>query len=329
MLVASDLLHLPYTCDLTQGGIAYALHCLPYRYPRSGGSPYDGLRRLVARAAVELAFRRYLSEQNIPFEVKSAAPFREHDRYDVSLAGRRCEIQSFLIRHHDQVSQIQSNPQILLQVPALVASDQHAQEGYSARDLYLFAFLPARATAPPEELQQRFEPKGPSYPVHLLPEAWNRPLGWNPLGRLVLKSDAEEDITVELGGQDRSRKMKTCIAELPAQKRVEVQNEFHSLSYLHLKSANTPIPQLAIYSPSRKATHLVGPMDWGDLWISGLQVLLVGYITREEFSRRARFLPVGARVFQYDQTHVKNLAVPVSELKPLSELFMPLKASSA
>ena len=50
-----------------------------------GGSPYDRLRRIVAGAAVELAFRRYLSEQNIPFDVKGALPFTEHQRYDVTL----------------------------------------------------------------------------------------------------------------------------------------------------------------------------------------------------------------------------------------------------
>src|ERR1041384_1680320 len=91
MITSSDLIRLPYTRDLTEGGIAYALHSLPYIYNRSGGSPYDRLRRVVAGAVVELAFRRYLAEQKIPFEVKEAAPFTERDRYDVSLGGRRCD----------------------------------------------------------------------------------------------------------------------------------------------------------------------------------------------------------------------------------------------
>src|SRR5512139_1541630 len=101
MLTASDLLHLPYTRDLTEGGIAYALHALPHMYIRMGSSPYEHLRRVVAGAMVELAFRRYLSEQKIPFEVKGAAPFTDPDRYDVVLAGHRCDIKSFLISHRD------------------------------------------------------------------------------------------------------------------------------------------------------------------------------------------------------------------------------------
>src|SRR6266508_6746306 len=99
MISSSDFIHLPYTRDLTEGGIAYAVHSLPYTYNRVSGSPYDNLRRIVAEAAVELAFRRYLSEREIPFDVKGAPPFTDPERYDDSLAGRRCEIKSFLISH--------------------------------------------------------------------------------------------------------------------------------------------------------------------------------------------------------------------------------------
>ena len=87
MLTASDLIRLPYTPDLTEGGIEYALRSLSYTYDRMGGSPYERLRRIVAGVAVELAFRRYLSQQNIPFDVKGATPFTDPDRYDVALGG--------------------------------------------------------------------------------------------------------------------------------------------------------------------------------------------------------------------------------------------------
>ena len=53
----------------------------------------------------------------------------------------------------------------------------------------------------------------------------------------------------------------------------------------------------------------------------GMDILVAGYMAREEFSRRASFIQAGSRVFQYDSTHVKNLAVPMSDLKPLAELF--------
>ena len=80
MLSSSDLLHLPYTRDLTEGGIAYAVRSLAYTYNRMGGSPYERLRRIVAGVAVELAFRRYLTEQDIPYDVMGATPFTDPDR---------------------------------------------------------------------------------------------------------------------------------------------------------------------------------------------------------------------------------------------------------
>jgi len=327
MITASDLLHLPYTRDLTEGGIAYALRSLPYRYNRMGGSSYDPLRRVIASAAVQLAFRRYLSEQNIPFEVKGVAPFTEHDRYDVSLGGRRCDIQPFLISHHNQISEMQRNPQILLKAPALVASDQHAGDIHSQFDLYLFAFLSGLITASANELQKVIEAKQPHYLVHVMPDAWNRPMKWNPLGTLVLKSESEETQTLEIGGQNEGREMRSCTVELPPRTRVEIQNGFFSLSHVHSKSKLDA--RIGIRSPAYKETYLIDAQDWVNIWVYGMDILLAGYITRDDFSRRASFIQTGSRVFQYDATHVKNLAVPVSDLKPLSELFERIKTQNA
>ncbi len=327
MLTPSDLIHLPYTRDLTEGGIAYALHALPYHYNRMGSSPYDHLRHMVAGAMVELAFRRYLSEQGIPFEVKGAAPFAEPDRYDVLLAGRRCDIQSFLISHRDQVAGIQRDPRLVLKAPALVPSDQHAGIGHSGLDLYLFAFLPALITASQSDLQKVIETKQPHYLIHEMPEVWRRPSKWTPLGTLVLKSEAEERLTIEIGGQTEGRERRSCLVELPSLQRTNVETDLFSIAYIHAKSQ--PNARLGIYSPVLRETHLVGASDWGNIWVYGMDVLLAGYMAREEFSRRASFIQAGARVFQYDQTHVKNLAVSISDLRPLSELFEHVKAWSS
>ena len=309
MISASDLLHLPYTSTLIEGGIACALRSLPYSFSRLNGSPYERLRRGVASAAVELAFRRYLSDQNIPFEVKSALPFTEHNRYDVVLGRRRCEIKSFLISQRQQISRVQRDPQLLLRAPALIASDGHAAEGHSPRDLYLFAFL----------IGQAGETERTHYLIHVMPGAWNRPSKWNPLGKLVLKSDSEQTQTLEIGGQDEGRVLHSCTVELPPRTRVEIENGFFSLAYVHTKSAAPA--RIGIHSPIRRETHIIGARDWGNIWIYGMDILLAGYITREEFSRRASFIPAGSCVFQYMQTKVKNLAVPTSDLRPLSELF--------
>ena len=126
MLSPTDLLRLPFPRDLIEGGIAYATRSLPHTYNRMGGSPYDRLRRIVAGVAVELAFRRHLTQNEIPFDVKGATPFTDPDRYDVSLGGHRCDVKSFLLTHRDQIQRVRRDPGLLLDAPALVPSDQDA-----------------------------------------------------------------------------------------------------------------------------------------------------------------------------------------------------------
>ncbi|HET9906080.1 MAG TPA: hypothetical protein VFQ23_05555, partial [Anaerolineales bacterium] len=166
----------------------------------------------------------------------------------------------------------------------------------------------------------------PHYLVHIMPDSWVRPQTWNPLGELVLKSDSEEAQIVEIGGQDAGREMRSCQVELPPRKRTRVKDEFFSLSYTHMKSM--PNARIGIHSPIRRETYVIDRTDWGNIWVYGLEILLTGYLTREAFNRRASHIQAGARVFQYDKTRTKSLAVPVSDLKPLSELVERLKAST-
>jgi len=315
----SDFIHLPYTRDLTKGGIAYALRSLPYTYNRMGGSSYARLRRIVAGVAVELAFRRYLSKQSIPFEVKGATPFTDPDRYDVALGGRRCDIKSFLITYRKQISEMKRNPAIVLNAPALVPSDQNAAVGHTEKDVYLFAFLSGLIAASQSDLQKLTYKKQPQYLVHAMPDTWVRPSGWNSLGMLALKSESAETQIVEIGGQDEGREMRTSTVELPPNKRVEIDNRFFSVAYIHSKSL--PGARIGIHSPTRHETHLISTTNWGNIWVYGMGILLVGWLARMEFNHRAKPIQEGARVFQYERTRTKNLAVPVNELKPMSDLL--------
>lgn len=324
MISSSDILRLPYTSDLTEGGIAYAIRSLPFTYDRMGGSPFDRLRRIVAGVAVELAFRRYLSEKEVPFDVKGATPFTDPDRYDVSLGGHRCDVKSFLITHRRQIADMRRNLGIVLNAPALVPSDQHAAEGHSNHDLYLFAFLSGLLAASQEDLERVVEAGQPYYLMHAMPGSWCKPAIWCPLGPLSLKSESDAALTIEIGGQDEGREFRTRLVELPPRTRVVVEDPFFALASVHVKSL--PSARIGIHSAVRNETYLINPLDWGNIWVYGMDILLAGYITREEFSRRARLINPGSRVFQYHQTRAKNMAVPVADLKSLTDLFEKVKA---
>ena len=323
MLSPSDILHLPYTPDLTEGGIAYALRSLPYSFEYTDGKPYDRLRRMVAGVAVELAFRRYLSQQNIPFEVKAPTPFTEHNKYTVSLGGRNCNIKSFLISHRDQIAEMRSNPAVMLDAPALVPSDHQSMNGYADHAVYVFAFLSGLIAASQADLQKAAATNQPHYLIHMMPDEWRKPSTWHPLGPLVLKSESDAGMRVEVSGQDEARGFLTRVVNLPAQKRVTIHDPFYSVTAIHVK--NMPEARLGIHSPFHKEAHVVPPLEWGNIWVYGMEIYLAGFISRAEFRQRAKLVAQNSTVFQYAHTKTKNLGMPVSDLKPMHDLFARVK----
>jgi len=327
MISPSDFLHLPYTPNLTEGGIAYAIRSLPYTYDRMGGSPFNRLRRIVAGVAVELAFRRHLSEQDIPYDVKGATPFTDPDRYDVSLGGHRCDIKSFLISRQDQISALRTQPELLLKAPALVPSDQHSADGHRADDLYLFACLTGLVAASQDDLKQALDAGQSAYLIHAMDKSWAKPSNWQPLSPLTLKSESDQTLTAEIGGQAQGREFLTRTVELPPRTRVKVEAGFFAVSSIHVNQL--PGARVGIHSPYMGEPYIIDPFSWGNIWLYGISILLTGYISYDEFRQKSSQIQPGSRVFQYSKTRTKNLAVPVADLRPLPEFFERVRAWEA
>jgi hypothetical protein len=319
MITPGDFIKLPYTPDLTEGGIAYATRSLPYTYDRMGGSLYSRLRRIVGGVAVELAFRRYLGESAIPFDVKGATHFSERDRYDVSLGGHRCDIKTFVMSKRNQITTTRRSPELVLRAPALIPSDQFTSENHSDQDIYLFAFLFGLTTNSPEDIQKAVDAGQRTYLIHPLRTDWSRPQVWAPFGRLALKSECSAPMNIEIGGQDAERNFITETLTLEPLTRCFASNEYFSLAYIH--SESIPTARVGIHSAGKGEMILVQPHEWGNIWIYGMETWLTGYIAHEEFRRKASTIFAGSRVFQYSKTQTKNLSVPVADLRSLSELF--------
>ena len=87
-----------------------------------------------------------------------------------------------------------------------------------------------------------------------------------------------------------------------------------------------PDARLGVHSPTRKETYIIQPVEWGNIWVYGMRIYLAGWITREAFRQKSSLLQEGSRVFQYDRTRTKNLAMPVGDLRPLPELLSRTRA---
>jgi hypothetical protein len=304
MLSPSDLLRLPYTSDLTEGGIAYALLSLPYK-----NVSYDQLRRTVTQAIVELAFRRYLSQQDIPFDITAATPFTDPARFDVSLGGHRCDVKSQLISNRRKISELRCDPNALLKASALIPVEPAIGDGFLDHDLLLFSLLLGLTATSLNDLKKAVEANQPSYLIHIMPTKWSNPQHWHPLGALTLKSDSSTELTVEISGQNQARGKLTQMVTLPPKTRIILDEPFYSITALHAKSI--PSARVGIHSPAIKEAYVIPPLEWKNIWVYGMEIILAGYLTRGEFRQRAK--------------NAKSLSLPIAELHPLPDLFVRIQ----
>lgn len=319
MITVTDFITLPYTPDLTRGGIAYACKSLPYTYNRMGSSVTERLRRIVAGIGVELAFRRYLTQNKIPHDNLGATPFTDPDRYDIAIGGRRCDIKSFILNRKKRIQLVQKQPKKLLEAQALVPSDQIVSRHLSDEDIYIFTFLSALLTPNRRDVQKAIKADQPIYLIFPLPQTWANPKTWTSLGELAVKSDASHPVDIELWGQNNGQASQSEQMTLEPGERTTAQEEFYSLQYLHIP--NLPDGLIGIHSPSLNDTQVVEPLQWGNIWVYGIEMVFTGFITRGKFRARAHPLPAGSTVFQYARTSTDNLSLPIQELQPLPELF--------
>jgi hypothetical protein len=319
MLETTDLIHLPYTPDLTEGGITFACRTLAGSAERGGDPPLVQLRRCVSEVAVELAFRRHMTEQSVPFHVLGMTPFTQPNHYDISLGGHRFIVKSYLISQRDQITLLHRDPGSILKAPALIPLDQFATEDHKPDDIYIFAILLGLVAAKPEDVRKASAASQPLFLIHLLPKAWARPASWMPLPKLSLKSECEVPVEVDIGGLDGGRNFVTARLELPPRQRILVDMDFHSLTYIH--AGRRPEARIGIHSPLQGHPYLIPAHAWGNLWVYGMEIILTGWLTHEVLHNKAKVINPGMRTFQFDRIREKNLLVPVSDLNPLGRLL--------
>jgi hypothetical protein len=319
MISTNDLIQMPYTPDLSEGGIAYACQWLARTFERMGESAAERMRRCAGGAAVDLAFRRHLSAQAEPFEVRKGTPFSQPEHTNLALGGHRCDLISYLISRPDQLAQLRQDPASLLQAPALIPLDQFAAEGHQPDDLYVFAFLAGGVAAAQEDIKCAIAAGETIHLIHVMPEAWRRPSSWRQLDRLALKSECAQAMAVEIGGLDAQRDFVTEACELPPLTRVAATQEFYSLAYMH--AGHLPEKRLGLHSLLRGEAYILQPYEWADIWIRGEQILLAGWLTHEEFRSKAVVLNAGMPTFQFAHTHTRNLLVRADRLNPLGGLL--------
>jgi hypothetical protein len=282
----------------------------------------------VAGKAVELAFQRALQERQSVFELlDDQSPCVSSHPVSLRISGRRCELVNFTIDQKHLIRQVRQNPACLQQAAVLLPSEKLAEsmEFASERDCYLFAFTLARVTRRAAELHQALSLRMPAYLVAPLPLRWARPAGLNSLGHLAAKVEDTaanvmwSPLSLELGGRGCDGNYQQAVLEFNAAGRQEVGVEFQSLAYLH--TSRLPAVRVGIYSSRLDQVWVVSPSQWGNLWVYGLEIILVGWISRGAFHRLAQRIPPGSWVPFHPGGQDKSLSVRVEQLRSFDELF--------
>ena len=196
MIKPPDIIHLPFTTDLTEGGIAFSCRSLASSSNLNETLTPDRLRDLVGGMATELAFKRSLSEQGVPFHVLGPTPFSYPNHFDVSLGGHRCELNYNLITRRQQIIRLRKDPALALHTSALLPLEQFSAERYKAEDVHIFAFLLGLVGSSREEMDKALTAHQPVCLIHSLPRGWSCPSDWHSMDNLALKSECELPITM-------------------------------------------------------------------------------------------------------------------------------------
>ena len=316
MITSEDIISRPYTPDLTQAGIDHVHHSTHFDFNRT---LTHRLRRIISSVAVELSFRRYLGEQNVPHENLGTSPFTNPGRYDIVIGGRRCEIKNYLVCHKNRIQAINKNSETLLQGDALIPVDEMKTSQLSEHDIYIFSFLTALLTPNRHALEQAYRAGQPIHLIHVLPKGWVGIHHWASLGKIALKSNASDPIEIQLRGYGQNKIRQHEKILLHPHLRITIQENFYALHYLN--SADLPNDIVGIHSPILKHTHLIEPPQWENIWVYGMKVIFTGYITRGEFRRKGQMITAGNRDSQCPNIQTQHMAIPMLQLHPISDLF--------
>lgn len=319
MLTASDLVHIEFTKQMTQAGIAYAIHTLITRRDFKASRNYDRLRSDIVDIAVELAFRRHLSSQGIPHDSHVDRPFTRPELQSLFIGGRKCEIINFFISKRDIIYDINRDNNQLLQAPVKIPAALLEMENFSDNDLLIFAFTTGLVTATQDELDRAQRASQPTYFIHLPPRIWSHPSRWRSLGQMVITNTGNVPLSLEVTGSDKSKVILKEQIHLAPLRKVASQAEFYSLNLLSI--TQEPGARITVYSPQiKKIYHIDGP-KWVNIWVYGMEIILAGFITFGEIKRSARPLKSSAQTIRLANTTSTEVALPLIRLHPLADLF--------
>lgn len=310
-------LRLAYTPDMSVAGVAASLQVI-HRIHLQPSTAYL-TRNIAANKASELAFRRYLQLIQMPFENRESL-LPGLGPAELLLGGRPVQIFACLVSRRTAIRQLLRQPGSLSRSTAIIPLDVPPSEKST---IYLFAFVLGLVTHRQTDQVKLDEAGLPAAWVWVLPEKWRLRTNNAALGEITLKSTANHPLHIEMVGIEPSGSLIQEHIELSPHQRYLSREVYQSASYLRCNTA--PHSQIGLYSSVLNETLISSIRDWINLWIYGMQIIFTGYITAGNFCEHARRVPAGSNIFPYQTLHAPGLALSLSHLNSIQDLFTRVK----
>lgn len=279
-LTRAAIVELPFQPELTQASIAHLCRRLPHLHWR-GEPSFNHLRQEVAAGVVRLALLRWLGEQGVAYTIEESFSLAAEPA-DLLIGGRRCRVVTELVARKALIRSLKRQPDGWL-TRGLPPSALPAGDGRPDADLLIFAALCALATKGRTDLDAALAAGQPHYLLAMLPASWRQPAAWQSLTPLALKLEIDESLELELGGLGSERQfLHTRLQALRGRQQLALPG-FHALAYLH--TAARPTGRVGLSSATIGHSLVLELKDWGNLWLYGLRVVLLGYLPAKDWPR--------------------------------------------
>ncbi|MBE0409385.1 MAG: hypothetical protein IBX69_06600 [Anaerolineales bacterium] len=324
MLRSSDLIRLPYTPDLTQGGIGYVCRLLPVLQSWENQPHLSLLQNYIADKAVELALRRYLNTLEIPHNSLCVTPLSDPNHFDILMGGYRCLIKTQHIFERDEIRKLRSDPACLLNRSFTFNADDQIDGILKYPIIYIFTLTTSLIAKNPCDQEKAQSHQQPFYWIHITHLKLKDHKQVDSYGPGSLISKSSRIIHLELGGYGFDNKFYSERIHLSPHCRTVIGDNFKSLAYLHAQPC--PDGQISIEFPKIKLRYDIPPYRWDNLWVYGMDIILCGYTLHHEiFPGSIR----GPLQLLYNKptlpspssTSSRQLEVPFVRLHPMQDLF--------
>jgi hypothetical protein len=319
-LTPGDVVHLGWDDSLSLAGVTYVERNLARL---SGGTPPPtfALRRTVASVAAELAFRRYADREGIAYALLDGEPFTRPEWPRLLIGGRRLHLETRLLSSRRTIRHIRRDPSVLLDLPLSVSRMELDSDTLSEGDLVAFAILLGLETRTLTELQRAV---AAGLPVHLVAHApdasWSHPADELALGHVCVTNLSQPMELVIQGA---------LANQTPWREPVALD---HAASYrspplyalLALHTLALPQAEILVASENRASPWRLRPGGWENIWLYGMEVLLLGWTTAGEFRRMSTMSPPSPRASWGLRPPPGSYSAPSQALRPAKGLLAHL-----